>query len=237
MIRNSKRWAAVALASVLVCNAYAQSVPPAANPAPTTPEQRAQARQTCIAQYTAVGAIGGAILGALLGRRDRGTGAVIGAAAGGAIAFAIAWGRCLQHYSDLRSSSVANAEQTGQQVGYSPERGAEIKIQSFSIIPDNLAPGSEVKLNGAYYVMAPEGQTDIKVTETRVVHYFDPGENAWKELGSVDGQVISALGTRRAEGHFDLPKDVPEGRYRITLKVAALDKQDQASREILVRKA
>lgn len=203
-----------------------------------TPEQRSQAQRDCITQYTVMGGVGGALLGALLGGgSDRGRGAVIGAAAGGALAFAVAWGQCLQQYSDLKSFPVADARQTAQQVGYNPSRGSEIKIQSFSIDPNSLAPGGEMKLNGSYYVMAPEGQKEVKVTETRAVQYFDPAQNAWKDLGSVDGQITSALGTRRAEGRFDMPKDVPEGRYRVTMKVAALGKQDQASQEIVVKKA
>ena len=226
---------AAAMAPVLAFTACATLPPPGTA---LTPEQRSQAQKDCITQYTAIGTIGGAVLGALLrGGSDRGRGALIGAAAGGGLAFAISWGKCLEQYSDLTSFPVADAQQTARQVGYNPARGSEVKIQNFSINPDSLAPGSEMKLNGSYYVMAPEGQKEVKVTETRAVHYFDPAENAWKELGSVDGQITSALGTRRAEGRFDMPNDVPEGRYRVTLKVAALGKQDQASQEIVVRKA
>lgn len=235
MTNRLKCFIAAALVPIFVFTACATLPPPGTA---LTPEQRSQAQKDCITQYTAMGTIGGALLGALLsGRSDRGRGALIGAAAGGGLAFAVAWGQCLQQYSDLRSFPVADAQQTALQVGYNPSRGSEIKIQNFSINPDTLAPGSEMKLNGSYYVMAPEGQKEVKVTETRAVQYFDPAENAWKELGSVDGQITSALGTRRAEGQFDMPRDVPEGRYRVTLKVAALGKQDQASQEVVVKKA
>jgi glycine zipper 2TM protein len=230
-----KCYIAAALVPFLVLISCATPPPPGTA---LTSEQRSQVQKDCIAQYTAMGTIGGALLGALLSSgSNRGRGAVIGAAAGGALSFAVAWGHCLQQYSDLTSYPVANAQQTAEQVGYNASRGNEIKIQNFSVNPNSLAPGNEMNFNGSYYVMAPEGQKEVKVTETRAVHYFDPAENAWKELGSVDGQITSALGTRRADGHFDIPKDVPEGRYRVTLKVAALGKQDQASQEIVVKKA
>jgi hypothetical protein len=78
---------------------------------------------------------------------------------------------------------------------------------------------------------------DVKVVETRTVSYFDPAQNAWRDLGSVDQTVTASLGTRRTEGAFDLPPDVPEGRYRIMLKVDALGRTDTASQEILVSRA
>jgi len=91
-------------------------------------------------------------------------------------------------------------------------------------------------MSGAYYVMAPEGTQEVKVTETRTLHYFDPSGSNWKELGSVDNEITSALGTRRAEGNFDIPSDVPEGKYKVTLKVSAQGKEDLASQELTVRK-
>ena len=82
-----------------------------------------------------------------------------------------------------------------------------------------------------------EDVKDVKVTETRLVSYYDPAEKQWKDLGSVDQPLTAALGTRRAEGSFEMPADVPDGRYRIALKVSALGKTDTATREITVRKA
>jgi len=91
-------------------------------------------------------------------------------------------------------------------------------------------------MNGSYYVMAPEGEREVKVTETRALAFFDPEKNEWKDLGSVDQEVTSAIGTRRAEGNFDIPADAPEGRYRITLKVSAFGKTDQLTQNLTVEK-
>jgi len=202
-----------------------------------TDEERASARKTCIARYTAAGAVGGALIGGLLGSKGaKWEMAAIGAAAGGTLAFAIAWGHCLSVYSDLRSYPVAGARETAQNIGYTPAQGNVTKIENFSLNPDGVAPGGRVQMSGAYYVMAPEGTQEVKVTETRTLHYFDPSGSNWKELGSVDNEITSALGTRRAEGNFDIPSDVPEGKYKVTLKVSAQGKEDLASQELTVRK-
>lgn len=202
-----------------------------------TPQERAEAQSSCIARYTALGAFGGAAVGLLLGgKKTKGEGALIGAAAGGALAFALAYGKCLAMFSDLNSYPLAGAQETARRVGYSPSQGYITKIENFSIDPAGVAPGGRLQLNGSYYIMAPDGTMEVKVTETRTVSYFDPSEKQWKELGSVPQEVTSALGTRRAEGSFDMPKDVPEGNYRITLTIEANGKRDQMSSDLVVKK-
>ncbi|NWF98602.1 MAG: hypothetical protein HXY52_06695 [Nitrospirae bacterium] len=202
-----------------------------------TPEERESAKKTCIARYTAAGAVGGAILGSLLGGKGaKWETAAIGAAAGGAIAFAIAWGHCLSVYSDLNSYPVAGARETAQKIGYTSSQGNITKIDKFYLNPEAVSPGGRVQMNGSYFIMAPEGTQEVKVTETRILHYYNPSENEWKELGSVDNVITSSLGTRKAEGNFDIPSDVPEGKYRITLKIAAQGKEDQVSKELTVKK-
>lgn len=202
-----------------------------------TDEERSKAKRECITHYTVVGSLGGAILGILTGsKKKKGSAAALGAVAGGAIGAALAWGHCMNLYSDLNSYPVADAAATARKVGYTASKGNQIKIQDFRVDPSAIAPGKEVKLAGNYYVMAPDSQKEVKVTETRTVSYYDEAEKEWKELGSVDAQVTSALGTRKAEGRFELPDDVPEGRYRIDFKVASLGKEDVVSREIEVKK-
>jgi len=208
---------------------------------PLTPEERASAQRRCIATYTTTGAIGGALGGALIGALSgKGHGALIGAAAGaavgGAVAFAIAWGHCLSAYSDLKSYPVAGAQETAKRTGYDSSQGEVIKIENYSLDPTSVAPGGKVLMNGSYHVMAPEGEREVKVTETRALSFLDPEKNEWKELGAVDQQVTSAIGTRRAEGSFDIPTDAPEGQYRITLKVSAFGKNDQLTQDLTVKK-
>lgn len=202
-----------------------------------TDEERASAQKTCIAKYTAIGAVGGAALGYLLGSKNsKLETTAIGAAAGGALAFAIAYGKCLAYYSNLSSFPVASRQETAQKIGYKPSQGYLTKIETLSLNPQGVAPGGKVQMNGSYYVMAPPGEQEVKVTETRMLSYYDPEKKEWTDLGAVDNEITSALGTRKAQGNFDIPKDVPEGRYRVTMKVAAQGKQDEISKELLVKK-
>ena len=202
-----------------------------------TNEEREAARKNCITRYTAGGALGGGILGGLLGGdKHRLEGAIGGAVVGGTLAFAIAWGHCFSVYSDLKSYPVADATTTARQIGYTPSQGYVTKIKNFSLHPDSVSPGDKVNINGSYYVMSPGGESDIKVTETRIVRFLDPDDSTWKELGSVDQEVTSAPGTRNAEGSFQMPSDVPEGKYRVVFKVSALGKEDELSRDVYVGK-
>jgi len=224
------------LIAVLVISAFfvvSCGLPPAGTA--LTPEERASAQRSCILQYTAGGAVLGGIAGALIGgRHSWGTGAAVGAAAGGAIAFAIAWGKCMEYYSNLQSFPVAGANETAQRIGYTASQGNVTKIESFDVNPTQTSPGKGVKTTGSYYVMAPSGAKEVKVTETRTVSYLDGNE--WKELGSIPQDVTAGLGTRRADGSFDLPPDMAEGRYRVSMKVAANGVEDQKTKELLVKK-
>jgi len=200
-----------------------------------TEEDRIRARSQCIALHTVGGALGGALIGGLIGGDWKG--AAIGGAIGGGIGFAYAWGKCLSLYSTLKSQPAAGYQETAQQIGYNQSQGDLIKIQSFNASPESVTQGGSVKLDGSYYVMAPPDRKEIKVTETRIVKYFDPSKNEFVDLGQVDQEVTAAPGTRIANGNFDIPKDVPEGRYKITFVVNAEGKSDMVERELTVRKA
>jgi hypothetical protein len=200
----------------------------------TTEEDLTSARNQCIAMYT----IGGAGLGALAGGLLSGSwkGAGIGAAAGGVAGFAYAWGKCLSLYSKLKSQPVAGYTETAQRTNYTSSQGNIVKIEGFNITPSNVAQGGAVDLNGSYYVMAPEGVKEMKVTETRTVKYFDPQKRQYVDLGSVDQEITAAPGSRKADGKFDIPKDVPDGRFKIAFKVSSGGKEDSLEKEMTVVK-
>jgi hypothetical protein len=203
-----------------------------------TDKERKEAQSNCIGQYTALGIVGGSLLGILVSNKeDRMKGAILGGTAGGALAYSIAWGKCLKYFANTNSFPVADARATALAVGYTPQRGNEVRVQSFTVTPAMLAPGGNLNLAGSYYVMAPGDQKDVKVVETRTVHFYNADDKAWKELGSDETTVTAALGTRRSEGQTGMPREVAEGRYRVTFKVSALDRQDQASQEITIKKS
>jgi predicted lipid-binding transport protein (Tim44 family) len=200
----------------------------------TTEQERVAARNKCMVMYTGVGAIGGALVGGLIG--GNWTGAGIGAAAGGAIGFALAWGKCLSLYSTLKSQPVGSYQDATQQAKYNPSQGTVTKIQNFSVSPDAVQPGGSTNLNGSYYVMAPDGAKEMKVTESRQVKYFDPSKKQWTDLGQVDQEITAKPGLRKADGNFDLPKDVPEGKYKVGFKVASAGKEDMVEKDLTVKK-
>lgn len=202
-----------------------------------TPEEREEAKNKCIAQYVGVGAIVGGIAGALIGGGKRaGVGAAIGAVAGGVLAYLIAYGKCVAYFSDLNTFPVAGYQDTLRNEGYKPDQGDVVKIKNFSSTPKEVKLGDKVQLNGSYYIMAPKDIKEVKVKETRTLYYFDSSKKEWVELGPAENEVTASLGTRKADGAIDIPKDLPEGRYRIDFKVAALGKEDVASTEYVVKK-
>jgi hypothetical protein len=200
----------------------------------TTEEDRIAARNKCILMYTAGGALSGAVVGALTGGGWKSAG--VGAAVGGGIGFAYAWGKCLSLYSTLKSQQVAGYAETAKQTNYNASQGNVTKIQDFSVTPNAVQPGSSVKLDGSYYVMAPEGAKEMKVSESRTVKYFDTTKNQFVDLGQVEQEITAAPGIRKADGAFDIPNDVPEGRYKIAFKVASGGKEDVMEKELTVKK-
>jgi|LGOV01.1.fsa_nt_gb hypothetical protein len=197
-----------------------------------TPEERRSARMKCIALYTVGGAAGGAGIGALIKGKK---GATVGAVAGGALGFAYAWGHCLSYYSTLNSEPVTGYNETAQDIRYDPSQGYVVKIEDFSLSPSEVAQGGTVAFNGKYYVMAPEGTKDRDVTETRVLEFYDETKGEFVELGSVNRNITISPGRRSADGQFDIPEKVPDGRYLIKFIVSSNGKQDQIQRELFVR--
>ena len=151
----------IGLISILfLLNACATTPPPGTA---LTPEERAKAQKQCIANYTAAGAATGALTGALTGilasgGRRQTQGALVGGAAGavtgGALAFLSAYGYCMALFSDLNSFPVAGAQETAQKIGYTPQQGNMVKIESFILNPDGIYPGGHSEVQGEPGVLA-----------------------------------------------------------------------------------
>ncbi|MBF0517942.1 MAG: hypothetical protein HQK97_12690 [Nitrospirae bacterium] len=215
------------------------AVPPAGTP--LTNQQRTDAQASCIAQHTAAGAIIGGLgtfaLDAILLGRTRGDRVAAGAIIGGSFGFALAWGRCLYLFADIRSYPVADTAQTMQQTGYMSSYGSYVKFSSMDITPELAAPGGKVHLNAVYYLMDSDMSKQISVTETTTLYYYDYTKKGWVDLGNASDHKTVELGTRKGDMNFDIPKDAPEGYYRIMLRVAAMGKEDYMTRDLVVRKA
>ena len=199
-----------------------------------TEDERIDARNKCIAMYTAGGAAAGALAGALIGGSWKSAG--VGALVGGGFGFLVAWGHCLSLYSTLQSQPVAGYQQTARQVGYNPSQGNVTKVQSFNVTPGSITPGQTVNLGGSYYVMAPEGAKEMKVTETRYVKYFDPSKNEWTNLGGVDQEITAAPGT--AKGRRQIRHSQGRSRREVPHRVQGGlgGKEDTVERDLVVKK-
>ncbi len=228
--------------TLFIFNSCATTPPPGTA---LTPEERAKAQKQCIANYTATGAATGALTGALTGLLASGgrrqtdgalVGGAVGAVTGGTLAFLAAYGHCMALFSDLKSYPVAGARETAQKIGYTPSQGYRVKIENFFLNPDGISPGGRFELNGTYYIMAPEGTREVKVMESRTLYFLNPEDRQWKELGTTTNEITSGLGTRRTDGHVDLPKEAPEGNYQFSLKILALQKEDKVIRPFKIQK-
>lgn len=204
---------------------------------PLTPEEREEAKNKCIAQHVAVGAIGGAVFGALIGGRKATVGAIAGAVAGGALAYLLAWGKCTSYFSDLNTFPVAGYRETLTNERYNPKQGDVVRIKDFSVSPGEVKTGDKVNLNGSYYLMAPKEKKDIKVVEKRALYWYNPEKKEWQLLGEEPREITAELGTRKANGSWDIYKEVEEGKYKVEMTVEAMGKKDVAASEFYVKKA
>lgn len=209
---------------------------------PLTPEEREKAKNQCIAQHVIGGAVVGGITGALLGGltgRRAGVGAVLGAIAGGVLAYMYAWGKCTAYFSDLNTFPVADYRTTLKNEGYDPSQGEVVRIKNFSVTPDETKPGSKVKIGGSYYIMAPREMKEVEVIETRKLYFFNPENNKWEYLdgSETSKKVIAELGTRSADGNFDIYEKIEGVKLRLEFVVQALDKKDSSHADFMVKKA
>ncbi|MBF0457639.1 MAG: hypothetical protein HQK99_07070 [Nitrospirae bacterium] len=231
------RYTAVAILISYALTACAV-VPPRGTP--LTHDQRQEAQASCIAQYT----VGGAIIGGLgtlaldnlaYGRSSGGRVAA-GAIIGGSIGFALAWGHCLYLFADIRSYPVAGAAETVTQTGYTASYGSYVKFGSMDINPVSVAPGGKVHINAVYYILDTDMNKQVAVTEASTLYYYDYSKSNWVDLGTASEHKTVELGTRKGDITFDIPKDAPEGSYKIMLKVTAMGKEDSITKDLAVRR-
>ncbi len=172
------------------------------------------------------GALLGAIAGALLNPSDPLKGALVGAAAGAVVGAIAGW------VWDYTSKPTKDYAQTQRETAYSPSEGEKVAVTQYSLAPVQVEPGNPITLNSQYYVMVPEQDTDIKISEVRYVKRYDANSKSFEELGRENTQVTVKPGTRDGSGKITLPKDAEPGVYRLGFGVAYKDKKDE--REIPV---
>ncbi|MBF0342632.1 MAG: hypothetical protein HQL06_00225 [Nitrospirae bacterium] len=231
-MKISKRYNIVAL---LIITAFFVTSCTTMLPKPSpnmTDDERNAAKDQCIAMNTVGGAVLGGVVGGLLGGRD---GAVKGAIAGGTTAFALAWGKCIAYYFNVANTQVADYKETAKSINYEPKKGTLVKLETLKASPSTLAPGKQITLIGKYYVLDPETTKDLSVTESFYIVYYDKEGNANKLNEPINQKRTIDPGTRKIEGPIDLPKELPEGRYKIIYEVSYKNQTDRREVEVSVK--
>lgn len=150
--------------------------------------------------------IGGAA-GGLISKEHPVIGILIGAAAGAIAGLAI--GHCL----DKR---VRGADETVKIYKYDPSQGTMVKIEDVRIEPQMVRPGEPAKLIIDYAVLEGNAETDIEVTEKRVIK---TGNTALKEIGPT--RKTRKPGTYSTEQDVVFPSSLSEGTYQLRGEVLA----------------
>jgi hypothetical protein len=171
----------------------------------------------------AAGAVTGAAIGGAASQDWRG--ALIGGLAGGALA-----GSACFAIAEYRSRAVKGYAETRETVNYRPAQGDVVEVSHYAITPGAVSPGNQASFQASYYVMTPNPDEEVTVTETRIVKMYDQAAGGYKELGRAASQVTVKPGTRQADGKWDIRSGVAEAQYLVVFEVAKSERS--AAREL-----
>ncbi|NQT86933.1 glycine zipper 2TM domain-containing protein [bacterium] len=158
-----------------------------------------------------IGAAGGALIGgAYKGKKGAVWGGLLGALAGGAVG----------QYLDRKDRSAAETKAEHQ---YKPEQGTRLELMAVGSDPTQVAPGSDVKLQATYAVMAPNDQQSVKVTETRKITLNG------QKVAETTAEMDRTPGTYSSIVPISLPPDTQRGTYQLHVTLAAAGQTSQQS--------
>jgi outer membrane lipoprotein SlyB len=174
--------------------------------------------QTGAAAGGAIGAGLGAAVGATRGTKGALLGAVIGAGLGTLV------GALVGQYMDRR---VGDRDAAIRQVGYEPAAGSVIRVAKCEVIPPAARPGQRVMVRVDYAVVAPIDMR-LELDEWRMLQSGD--EDVTKPQHR---HVRAEQGVFTSEYRFQLPADLPPGRYTVktVMKTQGLDPPEQGIAE------
>jgi hypothetical protein len=98
---------------------------------------------------------------------------------------------------------------------YTPTKGDQLHITSLEAVPSTVSPGANTTIKATYYVMTPDAQQDIPITE---IWAFSAGDTT-KKPEVVSKSITIKPGTRQPESTVPVPTDAPQGAYHIGLTV------------------
>ncbi|MEO5360851.1 MAG: hypothetical protein H7843_10465 [Nitrospirota bacterium] len=198
-----------------------------------TDEERENAKSSCIAQYTVLGALTGAASGMAAKGKVDANAAVTGAVVGGISSFTLAWGKCIEQFSDVRVYPVASYQETKKAINYKPAQGKVMKINNFEAGPERLVLGNKLKIDCKYYIMQPEEEKETEVTTNIMVDFYNSETKKWVNV-PLNINIVKTVdfGTNKLENIIDIPTGVQTGNYKITVAITALGKTDQKSKTV-----
>ncbi len=161
------------------------------------------------ARGAGIGALSGAVVGGVAkGSKGALVGAFVGALAGGGI------GAYLDHKD-------RSAEETRRAYDYNPSRGVELLLSEVDVDPSTVEPGDSVSLAATYAVMAPRDDTQLTLTETRLISLR--GER----VASAEKAVVRTPGTYTSELQVKLPDNAARGTYTVVVTVEGAGESTQ----------
>jgi hypothetical protein len=182
----------------------------------TVPEEHAGA-----AKGAGIGAATGAVAGALLaGEGSRTKGAIIGGLAGALL------GGVIGNYTVDKKMT---AQETNNKYAYQPSSGTVVRIENARVTPAVSSPGSTVQLEATYAVMAPSGDSQVNITESREVTLNG------QLVGNPEVNVSHNSGTYQTSIPLILPSDAQRGTYRVITTIKSDSGKDSRETSFTVR--
>lgn len=177
------------------------------------------------------GAALGAAAGALLDSGNPLRGALIGALAGGLLGA----GSCY-FIASYENREVRDYQATKATADYDPSQGDIVKLTDMSLRPSSVIPGSKMSVNSNYYVMSPNADQDLSITETWSVSREEliNGVPQLQPIGSFSSSKTIKPGTRESSGEIPLQNDAQEGAYVVNLRVTHGTQSDERSAKFAV---
>lgn len=155
-------------------------------------------------QSAGAGALAGAALGALIGN-DAAAGAAVGAIVGATVGYVV-------HKTQARKTQ--SAEQTKDKLGYTDDRGLQLRMNRGTVSPAQVVPDSKVTAVMEYALLGTGGGKSVE--ERRILK--KDGEVV-AELQS--DRVVRTDGTWENELGFKVPSSAPAGRYVVVQEIEA----------------
>jgi hypothetical protein len=175
-----------------------------------------------VIQFAATGLMTGAAVGAVSGSKEDMQsnmlkGAAVGAAAGAAAGYV---------YGTIEAKKMRSRDQAVAKIGYKPEQGTLVQIESVAAAPDAFAKGKEAAFETVYTVLTPNEKETIKVCMGFgvVLAALDEGNDSYKPGQLQEFQIENGGGTFKVNVPLKDTKEYEPQSYKFIVGVEAVGK-------------